>query len=101
MKKILFIFFCCVLLNSCGQTTAFIGPAITIGNTGNVMQAGFSYGSNMVIKNATGKTPGKHITSYVEKKKKEKKIRKEIVSYLESHIKIMRKKLSTKKKYLN
>ena len=101
MRKILLIFFCCTLLNACGQTTALIGPAITIGNTGNVMQAGFSYGSNIVVKQATGKTPGKHITSYVEEKKKEKKIRKEIVSYLESHIKIMRKKLSTKKKYLN
>ena len=85
------------MLNACGQTTAFIGPAITIGNTGNVMQAGFSYGSNMVVKHATGKTPEKHITSYVEEKKKEKKIRKEIANYLETHIEIMRKKLSTKK----
>ena len=101
MKKILLIFFCCVLLNACGQTAALIGPAITIGNTGNVMQAGFSYGTNMALRQTTGKTPEEHITSYVEEKKKEKKIRKEIVSYLESHIKIMRKKLSTKKKYLN
>ena len=97
MRKILLIFFCCTLLNACGQTTALIGPAITIGNTGNVMQAGFSYGSNMVIKNATGKTPGGHITSYIEEKREEKKVRKKIVSYLESHIKIMRKKLSIKK----
>jgi len=33
----------------------------------------------------------------VEEKKENKKIRKEMVSYLESHIKIMRKKLSVKK----
>ena len=100
MRKILFIFFCCVLLNACGQTTAFIGPAITIGNTGNIMQAGYSYGSNIAVRQVTGKTPGEHITSYVEEKKEEreeKKIRKEIASYLESHIEIMRKKLSTKK----
>jgi len=97
MRKILLIFFCCALLNACGQTTALLGPAITIGNTGNVMQAGFSYGSNMVVKHATGKTPGKHITSYVAEKRKEKKIRKEIANYLETHIKIMRKKLSVKK----
>ena len=96
MRKILLIFFCCVLLNACGQTTAFIGPAITIGNTGNVMQAGFSYGSNVAVKQATGKTPGGHITSYIEEKREEKKVRKKIASYLESHIKIMRKKLSTK-----
>ena len=97
MRKILFIFFCCVLLNACGQTTAFIGPAITIGNTGNVMQAGYSYGSNMMVKHTTGKTPGEHDARYVEEKREEKKIKKEFVTYIESHIEKMRKKLSVKK----
>ena len=97
MRKILLIFFSCALLNACGQTAAMFGPAITIGNTGNVMQAGFSYGSNIAVMRATGKTPEEYVTSYVEEKRQEKKIRKEIASYLESHIKIMRKKLSVKK----
>jgi len=97
MRKILIILLSLVLLSACAQSTALIGPIITIGNTGNVMQAGFSYGSNMAIKQTTGKAPEEHLASYVEKKKDKKKIRKEIVSYLESHIKIMRKKLSVKK----
>jgi len=97
MRKILILLLSLVFLGSCGQTTALLGPAITIGNTGNVMQAGFSYGTNMAIKQTTGKTPGEHATSYVEKKKKEKKIRKELVSYLETHIKNMREKISIKK----
>ena len=96
MKKILLIFFCSLLLNSCGQTTALLGPAIAIGNTGNVMQAGFSYSSNMAVKGATGKTPGEHVTSYVKEKKDEKRLRKEMVRYLKSHMKIMRSKLNTK-----
>ena len=97
MRKILLIFFCCALLNACGQTTALLGPAITIGSTGNVMQAGFSYGTNMAVRQATGKTPGEHISFHIEEKREEKKIRKEIANYLETHIEIMRKKLSTKK----
>ena len=97
MRKILIILFSLVLLNACAQSTALIGPAITVGNTGNVMQASFSYGSNMAVKRATGKTPGEHATSYVLEKKEKKKIRREVVSYLESHIQIMRKKLSVKK----
>ena len=97
MRNILIILFSLVLLSACAQSTALIGPAITAGNTGNVMQAAFSYGSNMAVRQATGKTPGEHVTSYIEEKKEKKKIRKEIVSYLESHIKIMRKKLSVKK----
>ena len=97
MRKILIILLSLVLLSACAQSTALIGPAITIGNTGNVMQAGFSYGGNMVIKQTTGKTPEEIVTSYMEEKKEKKKIRKEIVSYLETHIKIMRKKLSVTK----
>ena len=97
MNKVILFLFILVLLNGCGQTTALIGPAITVGNTGNVMQAGFSYGTNMVIKEATGKTPGEHVSSYVDEKREEKKVRKEIVSYLETHISKMRKKLLIKK----
>ena len=97
MKKIFLLFFSLILLNACAQSTAFIGPAITVNNTGNVMQAGFSYGSNMAIKQTTGKTPGEHAVTYIEEKKEEKKIKKEMVRYLETHINIMRKKLSVKK----
>ena len=97
MRKILIILLSFTLLSACAQSTVLIGPAITIGNTGNVMQAGFSYGSNMAVKHATGKTPGEYVTSYVEEKRQEKKIRKEIARYLESHIKVMRAKLSIKK----
>ena len=97
MRKILIILLSFTLLSACAQSTVLIGPAITIGNTGNVMQAGFSYGSNMAVKRATGKTPEEYITSYVEEKRQEKKIRKEIARYLESHIKVMRAKLSIKK----
>ena len=97
MRKILLLLFSLSLLCSCAQSTALLGPAITVGSTGNIMQAGFSYGSNMAVKGLTGKTTGEHVTSYVEEKREEKKIRKEIASYLESHIKIMRKKLSIKK----
>jgi len=97
MRKILIILSSLALLSACAQSTALIGPAITVGNTGNVMQAGFSYGSNMVIKNATGKTPTEHVTTYVEEKREEKKIKKEITSYLATHIELIRKKLSAKK----
>ena len=97
MRKILVILLSLVLLSACAQSTALIGPAITIGNTGNVMQAAFSYGSNMAIKQTSGKTPGEHVASYIEEKNEKKKVRKEIVLYLESHIQMMRKKLSVKK----
>ena len=105
MKNTLLISISFLLLGSCAQSTALIGPAITVGSTGNVMQAGFSYASNMAVKKTTGKTPSEHISLYVEEKKEEKKlkksevkIRKEMVNYLQSHIEIMRDKLKIKNK---
>ena len=82
MRKILIILFSLVLLSACAQSTALIGPAITVGNTGNVMKAAFTYGSNMAIKQTSGKTPGEHVASYIEEKNEKKKVRKEIVLYL-------------------
>ena len=73
MRKILLLLFVLALLSSCAQSTALLGPAITIGNTGNVMQAGFSYASNMAVKSVAGKTPGEYVTSYLMSKKKEKR----------------------------
>ena len=98
MKKIIVIIISFVFLGACAQTTALIGPAITVGSTGNVMQAGFSYAGNMAVKKTTGKTPSEHVSLYVEEKKQEKKIRKEMVIYLQSHIEIMRDKLNLKNK---
>ena len=105
MKKIIVIIISFVFLGACAQTTALIGPAITVGSTGNVMQGGFAFASNMVVKKATGKTPSEHVSLYVEEKKEEKKlkkseakIRKEMVNYLQSHIEIMRDKLNSKNK---
>ena len=73
MKKIIVIIISFVFLGACAQTTALIGPAITVGSTGNVMQAGFSYASNMAVKKTTGKTPSEHVFLYVEEKNEEKK----------------------------
>ena len=69
MKKILLILISFMLSSACTQSVALLGPAITIGKTGNVMQAGFSYGGNLAIKQATGKTLIEHVYSYVEEKK--------------------------------
>ena len=105
MKKIIVIMISFVFLGACVQTTALIGPAITVSSNGNLMQAGFSYASNMAVKKTTGKTPTEHVSLYAEEKKEEKKlkkseakIKKEMANYLQSHIEIMRDKLNSRNK---
>ena len=63
-KKIIFGLFLISLLGACGGPTAMLGPAYTFTSTGSIAQAGFSYGSNEVIKSYTGKTPIENLEDF-------------------------------------
>jgi hypothetical protein len=74
--KIFFIIFSLIFLNGCLQTTALLGPGITVATTGNVLQAGFQYGANSVIEKETGKNTLEHFKSAVDGQKKKKNLEK-------------------------
>ena len=51
-----------LLLNNCVQSsTAFLGPMITAGKTGNIYHAGLSYTSSNLIEQQLGKNPTAYI----------------------------------------
>ena len=56
-KKIISGLFLVSFLGACASPTAMLGPAYTLTSSGNVLQAGLSYGSNEMITIYTGKTP--------------------------------------------
>ena len=66
LKKIIISAFAMCFLTGCLQNTAFLGPAMTVASTGNVYQAGLSYGSSQVIKKMTGKTPTENVKSFLD-----------------------------------
>ena len=68
-KKTIISLFFLLFLNGCVQSTALLGPSYTLISTGNVYQAGFSYGSSKVIKKMTDKTPTENIKSLLDNKK--------------------------------
>ena len=43
-----------LVLNGCAQSTAMLGPAITLASTGNVGQAGMTYFTNKAVEKETG-----------------------------------------------
>ena len=53
LKKIIISAFAMCFLTGCLQNTAFLGPAMTVASTGNLYQAGLSYGSSKAIKKMT------------------------------------------------
>ena len=96
-KKIAFILMSVVLLTGCAQSTAFIGPAITVAATGNMAQAGFTYGTNEAIKRETGKDTMQYVSGLFEPEDKKVTINEDLVALVESSIKKTRQKLLQKK----
>ena len=57
-----------VFLSGCFQSIAFLGPAITGASTGKMYQAGLSYGTNIIMEQATGKTTSEHMLGILNSK---------------------------------
>ena len=71
MNKYLLCFGLLTLVSGCFQSTAsLLGPAYTLANTGNVYQAGFSYGVNQALQKATGKNSREHVEEILVKSEK-------------------------------
>ena len=92
--KILFLFLILGLFNGCLQSSALLGPGVTLATTGNVFQAGLQYGTNSAIKKETGKDALTHVKDAVGSNSKQKKFEKDFKNIVESRIKATRKKLS-------
>ena len=96
-KKVAFILMSVVLLTGCAQSTVFLGPAITVAATGNIAQAGFTYGTNEVFKKETGKDTIQYVSSLLEPEDKKVTIDEDLIALVESSIKKTRQKLLQKK----
>ena len=57
IKKIVLYFCVSLFLTGCYQSTAMVGPVITLASTGNFSQAGLAYVANKAVKEETGMTP--------------------------------------------
>ena len=92
--KISFIFFCLIFLNGCLQSTALLGPGVTIATTGNAFQAGFQYTANRAIKNETGKDALTLVKDVVEDDHKKRVFNKDFKKMVEKRVLNARKKIS-------
>ena len=97
LKKIIISAFGMCFLTGCLQNTAFLGPAVTVASTGNVYQAGLSYGSSQAIKKMTGKTATQNIKSFLDSNNNSDKEEEE--AYDEFFV-LVKDKIEKKKQYL-
>ena len=91
--KIYFLIAISISLSGCFQSTALLGPGVTIATTGNIMQAGFQYGANTAIKNETGKDVLTHFKDVVEEEQDNKKLKLKIKDIATNTIEKVKKKL--------
>ena len=84
-----------MFLTGCIQSTALLGPGVTIATTGNIMQAGFQYGANSAIKKETGKDALTHLKNAVEEEQDNQELEKKIKNLAKSTIKRIKNKLLT------
>jgi len=64
--KIVLTLLVLIFFAGCVQPTALLGPMYTIGTTGNVLQAGASYGTSYAVKKMTGKTVSENVNTFVD-----------------------------------
>ena len=92
-KKIYLLFLICIFLSGCIQSTALLGPGVTIATTGNIMQAGFQYGASSAIKKETGKDALTHLKDAVKEEQDNQKLNKKIRNFTQNIINRVKKKL--------
>jgi|TARA_Y100000389_G_C17244736_1_gene405006 hypothetical protein len=85
-KKLIFGLFILSFLGACAGPTAMLGPAYTLTSSGNVLQAGLSYGSSEIVKSYTGKTPIENLKE---------------ISFLDENIKNIKKQTLESEEFYN
>tara|TARA_X000000368_G_scaffold377334_1_gene330933 strand:- start:383 stop:700 length:318 start_codon:yes stop_codon:yes gene_type:complete len=90
------LFICIVfgtILSGCVQSTAMMGPAITLASTGNISQAGLSYFTNKAVEEETGLDTVSYVSKKIEQKQSKTKLRREFKKLVETNFEKTRSKL--------
>ena len=64
------------ILSGCAQNTALLGPAYTLGTSGNVYQASLTYGSDQMITKLTGKSTAQNVKEILIPKEQDSEFEK-------------------------
>ena len=91
--KISFLFLSLIFLNGCLQSTALLGPGVTLVTSGNIAQAGFQYAANSAIKKETGKDALTLVKDVVEEDHKKRKFSRDFKKIVEKRVLEARKKI--------
>jgi len=90
LKKITVGMLILIFLGGCAQNAALLGPAYTLATSGNVLNAGLSYGGDKLVTRTTGKSTAENLKNALTIKKKDTNFEKLVKRNIEKK----RKKLN-------
>ncbi len=93
IKRILIYIASTAILSGCAQSTAMLGPAITLASTGNVSQAGITFFTNKAVEKETGMNTVSFVSSKIEQNSSKTRIRREFKELVETNFEKTRQKL--------
>ena len=79
-----------IILSGCAQSTAMLGPALTLASTGNVSQAGMTFFTNKAVEEETGMDTVSFVSNKIEQNSSKNRKFKKLV---ENNFEKTRKKL--------
>ena len=82
-----------IILSGCAQSTAMLGPALTLASTGNVSQAGITFITNKAVEKETGMDTVSFVSQKFEQKNSKTKLRREFKKLVETNFEKTREKL--------
>jgi len=90
LNKVLVYIVTSIILSGCAQSTAMLGPALTLASTGNASQAGLTFFTNKVVIKETGMDTVSFVSNKIEQNSSKNRKFKKLV---ENNFKKTRKKL--------
>ena len=82
-----------IILSGCAQSTAMLGPAITLASNGNASQAGIAFITNKAVQKETGMNTVSFVSQKFEQKNSKNKLRREFKKLVETNFAKTREKL--------
>ena len=85
MKKILVFIVSGLILSGCAQSTAMLGPAITLASSGNVSQAGLTFFTNKAVEKETGMDTVSFVTNKIEKQNSKTRLKRDFKKLVQNN----------------
>ena len=85
MKKILVFIVSGLILSGCAQSTAMLGPAITLASSGNVSQAGLTFITNKAVEKETGMDTVSFVSNKIEKQNSKTRLKRDFKKLVQNN----------------